>query len=221
MFSPELFEPFVNALLAKNRLLNLMSKGTDAHTLMYQHVYDSVHIAEYMDFNAVSRLLDIGSGGGLPGVPLAIMFPELHVTLVDSVEKKMRAVKEIAEKIGLTNINTFSMRAEALGHDPVFREAYDIVTARAVSALPTLLEYALPFVKVGGHFIAYKGSEYEKELNVSLTALQKLGGSFERAITYDLPDGKGHHVYLIFKKTCSTPREYPRRVGMPEKRPLK
>ncbi|MBT6069012.1 16S rRNA (guanine(527)-N(7))-methyltransferase RsmG [Candidatus Peregrinibacteria bacterium] len=216
----EKFLQFIESLFEVNQKINLISRETKKEDFFNKHIFDSVKILEYLDFSNVGTLLDIGSGGGIPGIPLAIELPNATVTLLDSTEKKMKAAKEILKEIGVENVKTAVGRIEELGHDPNFRESFDVVTARAVAPLPTLLEYALPFVKVGGHFIAYKSKNYSEELAICDEALKLLGGKLIATHEYTLPADSGERVYLVFEKIKETPEKYPRRIGVPKKSPL-
>ncbi|MDP4007563.1 MAG: 16S rRNA (guanine(527)-N(7))-methyltransferase RsmG [Candidatus Peregrinibacteria bacterium] len=217
-----LFEPFMKTLLQANKDINLISREIkEEEDLFVKHIYDSVKIIDFFDFSNSVTLLDIGSGGGIPGIPLAIALPHLKITLMDSVEKKMRRAKSITEELKLNNVKILIGRTEEKGHDPNFRESFDIVTARAVAELPVLLEYALPFVKVGGYFIAYKGRNHQEELSESKTALYTLGAKLTDVFSYDLPNDLGQRVYIICKKISDTPEKYPRKIGIPKKTPLK
>lgn len=219
-FSP--YTQFVETLLTVNQNINLVSRDITQDEFYTKHIFDSVKIVDFFDFSGSHTLLDIGSGGGIPGIPLGIANPHLQITLLDSVQKKMKAAKQIADSLSLANVSTLSDRFEEVARDPNYRESFDIVTARAVSALPTLLEYALPFVKVGGYFIAYKGKNYKEELADAQNALKVFGiNSHDIQIhTYTLPNDAGDRAYLVFHKTSPTPNKYPRQTGMPKKKPL-
>ncbi len=202
-----------------NQKLNLTSTK-DRHELEVKHVQDSLALLEIFELEEGQRVLDLGSGGGFPGIPLAIMAPETEFVLVDSTEKKMRAVQAIANELGLSNVQTVVGRAEELAHQPLYRERFGLVVSRAVAALPTLLEFAAGFVCVHGVFVAYKSGDYEAELEQSAHAIKTLGFSFEGPIEYELSDGMGSRSFLIFSKTKALSDEYPRMTGIPKKKPL-
>ena len=216
----EKFQPFIDALLKMNQDINLVARGMCEEEFFAKHVYDSVKLLEFFNFSGSKTLLDIGSGGGIPGIPLAIALPDLKVTLFDATEKKMKAAKHISDTLKLQNIRILVGRTEEKAHEENNREKFDIVTARAVASLPTLLEYALPFVKIGGYFIAYKGKNYEEELANSDNALKQLGGQLIQSYEYILPGSSEKRVYLIFQKVKKTPAKYPRKIGTPKKSPL-
>ncbi len=216
----KIFQPFIDAILKVNKDINLISRDINEEEFFKKHIVDSVKLLDFFDFSNSKTLLDIGAGGGIPGIPLAIALPDIKVTLFDSVEKKMRASQQIIDEIGIKNVKTLVGRTEEKGHQNGLRESFDIVTARAVASLPTLLEYALPFVKVGGHFIAYKGKNFKEELSNSKYAMDTLGGKLADLFKYELPDSTGERAYIVFEKIKPTPEKYPRRVGIPKKTPL-
>lgn len=197
----ELFEPFIKKLLEANKTINLISRATNPDEIFSKHIYDSLKIADFLDFSKIKNILDIGSGGGIPGIPLAIAFPEIKVTLLDSTGKKMRAAKQIATDLNLKNVTTITGRAEEKAFDPNLREKFDVVTARAVAKLPELLKYAMPFVKIGGFFVAYKGRNYEEELSQSKNAIRIFGAKLSKIHKYTLLDNLGERVYIIFENT--------------------
>lgn len=197
----ELFEPFIKKLLELNKSVNLISRTTNPDEIFSKHIYDSLKITDFLDFSKIKNILDIGSGGGIPGIPLAIAFPEIKVTLLDSTGKKMHAAMIIAAELKLKNVSAITGRAEEKAFDPNLREKFDVVTARAVAKLPELLKYAMPFVKTGGHFVAYKGRNYKEELADSKKSLSKLGAKLSKIFPYALLDNLGERVYIIFENT--------------------
>lgn len=185
----------------------------------------------------ICRVIDIGTGGGFPLLPLALLLPEIEFTGLDATKKKIDAVKRQAEKLELQNVRLLAGRAEEVGHpapprpfprrgggyrasDPELREQFDIVLCRAVAELPTLLEYCSPFVRVGGRVIAWKTLSIEEELQASVTARMQLHCRLMERHEYELPDGWGRRQLLLFEKVKTLPREFPRRVGVPKKQPL-
>ncbi len=168
-----------------------------------------------------ARLVDVGSGGGFPGLPLAIAFPRLDITLVEATGKKIRFLEHIIELLGLRNCHAIQGRAEDLAHDPEHREVYDAATARALASLPTLVELCLPFVRVGGILIAPKGADAERETDVASNALSLLGGEPE-GVTLPDPDAPilADHRLVLIRKSAPTPYRYPRHDGVPARRPL-
>lgn len=167
-----------------------------------------------------SKVLDLGTGGGFPGLVLSILRPEVDFTLMDATRKKIEVLMDIVGKLGLKNVDFVVGRAEELAHKNNFRESFDVVVARAVARLPVLLELACGFVKVGGRFIAYKGPSYKEELEMSSRATAILGFKFEEVKEYELPEGFGKRALVIYRKELEASEKYPRRVGVPGKRPL-
>ncbi len=168
----------------------------------------------------ISTILDIGTGGGFPGVPLAVLYPEIEFTLCDSVGKKMHLIEQIVDKYNLQNITIRPGRFEELGREKTLRESFDMVLSRAVAKWPTLLEYALPFVKKDGVFLAYQGEAVLGELKSSHTIISALGGKYSETTTYSLPQNKGERYIVSIIKETSTPSLYPRATGIPKKTPL-
>lgn len=210
---------FLDALETWNKRLNLISYRTKEE-LEVKHVQDSLSLLEVFELEKGQRVLDLGAGGGFPGIPLAIMAPEAEFVLMDSVGKKMVAVQAMVEAVGLKNVKTTSGRFEELAHARQYRESFGLVVARAVAALPTLLEYAAGFVCVHGIFVAYKSAQYEKELKESLPAQKILALTFEGPIDYELDDEMGARSLLVFRKTQGLSGQYPRKVGLPKRKPL-
>jgi 16S rRNA (guanine527-N7)-methyltransferase len=165
-----------------------------------------------------TRLLDLGSGAGLPGLPLKLAWPQLRLTLNDSNAKRCAFLQDVVAELGLTDADVLLGRAEDLARGP-HRAAYDLVVARAVASLPTILEYALPFLRVGGHLAALKGSGADDETKASQAALEALGGKVEAVESFRPPDGLPQSIVII-QKTAETPERYPRRAGLPSKRPI-
>jgi len=209
----------VEVFLERSRQLNLTSIKSDQDILV-KHIIDSLIITKYIEIKSKMNVLDLGTGGGFPGLPLAILHPQTNFVLIDSNKRKVESVNEFAKKLTLTNIVAIQSRAEDMGHDINHREKYDVVISRAVAPLRILLEYALPFTKPHGVMVAYKGPAYINELIQARGAMNLLKVDSPRIIHYELPQKMGNHAYLIFKKTESTPDTYPRRTGIPTKRPL-
>ncbi|MPZ49557.1 MAG: 16S rRNA (guanine(527)-N(7))-methyltransferase RsmG [Dehalococcoidia bacterium] len=166
-----------------------------------------------------TRLLDIGSGAGLPGLPLKLAWPRLRLSLLESNAKRAGFLRRVIEDLALDDAEVLEGRAEDLGRDPAQRESYDLVTARAVAPLPVLIEYALPFLRLDGRLAALKGSGVPRELEDAAGGLSELGGSVEASLPFEPPDGMPQTLVII-RKTAPTPDRYPRRAGIPAKRPL-
>lgn len=210
----EMLERYVSRLLAVNRQMNLTAVR-DAEGVWIRHVFDSLALLPHLHGDLNQRALDLGSGGGLPGIPLAVMRPDMGWTLVDSVAKKARFLEETAAELGLKNVRVDTRRAEALGRDTDFREGFNVVTARAVARLPTLLELTVPLLRVKGRLYAMKGQQASEELRESRRAMERL--SVELRLEENTPEGGR---LLVFKKLKETAKGYPRAIGIPNKEPL-
>ncbi len=197
-----------------NQRLNLTGK-LDWPILIYKHLLDSLSVLPYT-LDIEGKVLDVGTGAGFPGVPLAIMNPHWQVTLLDSLRKRMDFLTEATTQLSLP-VEVVWSRAEDFGQSQA-RESFSLVVSRAVAKLPVLLELCLPSVAVGGQFIAYKGPE--EELEAATRALKLLGGEILAVHQFQLPQGYGQRQLIVFKKVRSTPSAYPRRAGIPEKKPL-
>lgn len=212
----EKFENFKELLLYYNEKFNLTSV-TDEKGVKYKHFLDSVAGESY--FSKGASVLEIGSGGGFPSIPLKLLRDDLSFTLVESTAKKCAYLEEIIEKLSLSGMKVLNLRAEEGAKRENLREKFDAVCARAVARLNTLTEYCLPFVKIGGVFIAYKGESAE-ELQEAERAIELLGGKVEEVIKYSLPEGCGERSLIIVRKIKTTPPAYPRGRGLERKKPI-
>lgn len=185
-----------------------------------KHFLDSLLLSEDVTFAPGETLIDVGTGAGFPGLPLAICCPHLEVTLLDSLRKRVGFLQAVIDTLGLTNARTFHDRAELFAKKSDHRDAYDWATARAVARMPLLCEYCLPFVKPGGHFIACKGPEGAKELAEAAAALKTLSGRHVQTFVHTLPAGESRDILLI-EKTGPTPKRFPRNPGAAAKSPLR
>lgn len=210
-----LLEQFYSYLVEYNTHTNL-TRITSPEEASLKHFADSLQGIPFIPENA--KVCDIGSGGGFPAIPLSVALPSSSFTLVDSTGKKVDFLNSAIQKLGLTNTRALHYRAEEMAQNADFREQFDVVTARAVASLPTLLEYCLPFVKVGGYFLSYKTSE--EEINEASSALSTLGGILESVRPYTLGDLGEKRVIFVIKKVSSTPPKYPRGQGKPRSKPL-
>lgn len=213
------FALYYRELLAWNKKINLTSLTAEEEVFI-KHFYDSLLVMRTKEWQATGKLLDVGSGAGLPGIPLKIMNPGMKIVLLDSLNKRVVFLKHMIDSLQLEGIEAIHGRAEEYGHCENWREGFDFAVARAVAPLPVLLEYCLPFIKKGGSFFAYKGPEGLQEARASLNALQILGGEIAKTYEETLPQEKGKRCLLTIKKTGKTPDKFPRRSGMPEKKPL-
>ncbi|MFZ4826657.1 MAG: 16S rRNA (guanine(527)-N(7))-methyltransferase RsmG [Phototrophicaceae bacterium] len=213
------FETYFSLLSEWNERINLTSI-VDREEVLIRHFIDSLSVLKLYSPNEHDRLLDVGTGAGLPGFPLSIIHPHLSITLMDATGKKVQFLEAVKDALALEQVVVVQSRAEEAGQDIFFREEYDVVVARALARLPVLLEYLLPFAKVGGICIAMKGENPHAELADSALALQTLGGSFEEMLRFDLPNSETPHHLLRFRKVSPTPSKYPRRAGVPTRKPL-
>ncbi len=209
-------ELYLKELLEWNDKFNLTGI-TDPTDIWHKHFMDSITVFKSIPEKAI-KVIDIGSGAGFPGLVIQILNPRLHVTLMDATGKKVQFLKHMIEKLELKNAIAIQNRAEVLGHNPNYRESFDVALSRAVALLPTLLEWVIPFVKVGGIFISQKKNGVE-EIESSTEALKTLGGNIKEKIKIDseiLPERQ----LIIIEKIKETPKEYPRAEGLAKKRPL-
>ena len=221
-FSSEQQEQFVTyykMLVEKNKVMNLTAI-TEFDEVLDKHFLDSIALARYVDLTTSISLIDLGTGAGFPGMPLKIMFPNLKVTLADSLNKRIVFLDEVIGELGLTDIQTVHARAEDLAHNSDYRERYDYCVSRAVANLSSLSEYCLPFVRIGGTFISYKSGEIEEELAAAKKAIFLLGGQFDQVIPFQLEGTDLGRSFVLIKKDKKTAKTYPRKSGMPTKKPL-
>ena len=219
MGSQEIFARYYKLLVEANRELNL-TRITEPKEAMIKHFLDSLEMLAWHP-QPRGKMLDVGSGAGLPGIPLKIARPALDTNLLDSSKKKVRFLEDTVSKLGLSGISCWHGRAEDLAKQSKWRDSFDFVVSRALAGLNILLELCLPFVMPGGVFVAYKGPTWEIELNEAGPVLQQLNGSLLETRQYDLPYNLGTRTLLIFQKEGLTPVGFPRRGGIPHKRPLK
>lgn len=207
---------FGDLLLEWNQKLNL-TRITDPQEVILKHFIDSMVLSK---FTQGTFFADLGTGAGFPGIPLKILRPELNVTLVDSLKKRLDFLDNVIKTLGLKTINTVHARAEDFGRDAYNREHFDSVSSRAVARLPILLEYALPVLKVNGLFLAAKGLQADFELAESEKALKILGGLSEGVEHFNLGESAEHRAVILIRKVKQTPIQYPRKAGTPTKNPL-
>ena len=211
------FEIYCQFLLEYNEKVNLTAI-TEIQAVIQDHFVDSLKGAELDEIIKGAKCADIGTGAGFPGVPLAIARPDITVALVDSLNKRLVFLDELKEKIGLTNVYTVHGRSEDLGRDKKMRQQFDCVFSRAVARMNVLAEFDMPFVKVGGYMLAWKGPAVEEELFEAKNAISILGGENKGIYTSSI-EGKEHYIAKI-KKVKPTPEKYPRQAGLPKKKPL-
>ena len=214
----EKFYKYMKLLLEWNEKINLTAI-TDENEIVLKHFVDSLTSLKYIKEN--DNIIDVGTGAGFPGIPIAIMMPNTKITLLDSLNKRINFLNEVIKELNLKNVETIHSRSEDCGKDILYREKYDISIARAVANLSTLSEYLLPFVKIDGKMICMKGSEVEEELNNSKYAIKELGGEISLQDEFCLPDTDIKRNIIVIKKIKYTPKLYPRKAGLPSKEPLK
>jgi 16S rRNA (guanine527-N7)-methyltransferase len=213
------FELYFETLVEWNEKMNLTAI-TDKAEVYLKHFYDSITAAFYFDFTKPFHLCDVGAGAGFPSIPLKIVFPHIEVTIVDSLNKRISFLNHLAKVLKLENVHFIHDRAETFGVNPLYRESFDVVTARAVARMSVLSELCLPLVKTGGHFIAMKAAHANDELEVGQKAITTLGGRLEAMHTFTLPMEESERNILIIKKEKQTPKKYPRKPGTPGKTPI-
>jgi len=215
----EALQTYADLLAEWNQKVNLTAI-TAPEDIRRKHFLDSLSCLLVMKGTPAARLIDIGTGAGFPGLPLKILQPEIHLTLVESVAKKTKFLSIVVQELGLEQVEIITDRAETVGQDPAHRESYDWAVARAVAGLPVLAEYLLPLVRVGGSALAQKGESALEELNTAQTAITTLGGQALEPLPVSLPDVPEKRYLVVIDKVRPTPATYPRRVGIPAKRPL-
>jgi 16S rRNA (guanine527-N7)-methyltransferase len=209
---------------AASREFNLTSQSLQsAEQIERRHIVESLAYGALLQRNhlldGAPRVVDIGTGAGLPGIPLRIVWPDMDLVLLESVGKKCRFLEDVVSNLNLARVEVVEGRAEDFGRDAARRETFDLVIARAVAPLPVLLEYSLPLLRVGGHLAATKGSAAIAEIDASAKALETLGGRLVDNAPLKPPDGAPLTVVIV-EKVAPTPEQYPRRAGIPTKRPL-
>ena len=215
----EKFSIYKELLQEWNEKINITTI-TEDREIDIKHFLDSLTVLSLDVFDGDKSLIDIGTGGGFPGIPLKIMKDNLDVTLLDSLNKRIIFLDEVIDKLGLKNIRAMHGRAEELSRTKDYREKYSIAISRAVASLDTLSEYCLPFVKIGGHFIAMKGPDVEEEKRIGHNSIEILGGKIVESKIVTLPESDIQHSLIVIEKIKSTPDKYPRGGGKPRKDPL-
>lgn len=229
---------YMELVLERNRHVNLTAIRQPGE-FVEKHYADSLAVCRLPQMGGAQRILDMGTGGGFPGIPLAVAYPEKEFVLVDSLNKRIRIIREFCQELGIRNVTAIHGRAEELGRRDDLRDRFDVCVSRAVADLRILAEFCLPFVEAQGCFIAYKGADCQEEVGNSKRAIKLLGGQLEGIVPAfaAFAEGKGEgeaaktgegdaapacseHVFVVIRKTAPTPRAYPRRPGLPAKKPL-
>lgn len=213
------FTRYYELLIAWNEKMNLTAI-TEAHEVAVKHMVDSLTAYDKTLFHKGVSVIDVGTGAGFPGLPLKIFCPEIRLTLMDSLNKRVKFLQTVVDELGLTGVECVHARAEEGARNKKYREQFDIAVSRAVARLPILCEYCLPFVKKGGHFLALKGRAYAEEAEEAKKAIKVMGGSHTEVREVHLPDLEDKRAIIIVTKTMPTPKAYPRKAGTPAKNPL-
>lgn len=216
------FYQYMEILVETNKVMNLTAI-TEEKEIITKHFVDSLSLIKVLTElkeEKTLRIIDVGTGGGFPGIPLKIAFPSCQITLLDSLQKRVKFLEEVCRQLGLRDIEAVHGRAEDMGQKADYRERYDCAVSRAVANLSTLSEYCLPFVKTGGVFISYKSGEVEEEAEAAKKAIQILGGKLEEVYPFLLPDTEMKRSFVKIRKIKETGKRYPRKAGMPAKEPL-
>lgn len=213
------FRIYMEGILEWNEKVNLTSI-TQPQDFIKKHYIDSLLSIPCGEFQAARKVIDVGTGGGFPGIPLALAAPDKEFVLMDSLSKRIKIIKELCQRAEIRNVTAIHARAEELARNREHRQRYDLCVSRAVANIATLSEYCLPFIKKGGWFLAYKGPDTDEELKAGKKAIKILGGQVMREERADLEDFELNHKIIFIKKTAETPSKFPRKSGTPSKEPL-
>lgn len=211
------FYNYMNILIEWNKVMNL-TNITEPEGIIQKHFVDSLTVLKSIKEN--DSIIDVGTGAGFPGIPIKIAFPETKITLLDSLNKRIKFLEEVINKLELKNIETIHGRAEEVAHNKKYREKYDIAIARAVAPLNVLSEYLLPFVKIGGYAICMKGVKGKEEAVEGKNAIKILGGEITNSREFNLPNTEMARTIIEIEKIKNTEKKYPRKAGTPTKMPL-
>ena len=211
---------YYEMLVEKNKVMNLTAI-TEYDEVVIKHFVDSLAISKVFNMIPIKNIIDIGTGAGFPGMVLKIFYPDIQFTLLDSLNKRVGFLKEVADELSLNKIEAVHGRAEDYARQTNHREKYDLCVSRAVANLSTLAEYSLPFVKKGGYFVAYKAEDCLDEVKSAEKSISMLGGKIEDTVMYKIPNSDITRAFVIIKKVNNISGKYPRKAGLPAKEPLK
>lgn len=211
------FETYYDMLIDRNKVMNLTAI-TEFDEVMDKHFLDSVYLFRSIKLEADYKLIDIGTGAGFPGIPLKIVFPELKITLLDSLNKRVGFLNDVIEELNLNDIEAIHGRAEDIARNKAYRASYDIAVSRAVANLSTLSEYCLPFVKIEGKFVSYKSGDCADEVDNAKAAIHLLGGKINKIDEFSYSNNS--RSFIVIDKVMNTSNKYPRKAGLPSKKPL-
>lgn len=212
-------DKYFKLLVEWNEKINLTAI-TDEEGVYLKHFYDSMSLAFYYDLSKVETLCDVGAGAGFPSIPLKILYPHLKVTIIDSLNKRIKFLDILSQALNLTEMTLVHARAEEAGKNKHYREQFDVVTARAVARMSVLSELCLPLVKIGGQFIALKAQQTQDELQEGTKAIAVLGGKLIKIEDFTLPIEASERHLVVINKSKQTPNKYPRKPGTPNKEPI-
>lgn len=210
---------YYEMLVEKNKVMNLTAI-TEYDDVVIKHFVDSILISNAFDMENINSIIDVGTGAGFPGIVLGIFYPDVKITLLDSLNKRIKFLQEVVAEIDLKCVDTIHSRAEDYSQIKGVRESYDLAVSRAVANLSTLSEYCLPYVKVGGYFVSYKADNCDEEVEQAKSAIKKLGGVVDNIVRCKIPNTDITRVFVVIKKIFNTDKKYPRKAGLPLKEPL-
>lgn len=219
----EQFICFYDILTERNKVMNLTAI-TEPVEIIEKHFLDSLSLVKAIDLSGDKKVIDVGTGAGFPGIPIIISYPQLHITLLDSLNKRIGFINDVIKLLNLKNVETIHGRSEELGKNIKYREQYDLCVSRAVANMSVLSEYCIPFVKKGGKFISYKSGNIENEVENAGNSVYKLGGKLSEIVDFSMTDSttgeKLGRSLVVIDKIKETPGKYPRRAGLPSREPL-